>query len=57
MTSITEITCTGKELAILVERDSHDAVSGEKGFFDSIAVMNVDIDIDYTLVRSGIVRW
>lgn len=51
MTSITEVTCTGKELAVLVERYGHDAISGEKGFFDSVSVMDVDINVDYTLMR------
>jgi hypothetical protein len=51
---VAEVACARKELAVLVERDGHDAISCEKGFFDAIAVMDVDIDIDYTLVRSGV---
>ena len=53
MANITQVSRAGKELAVLVERDRHDAISREKGFFHSVAVMNVNVDIHYTLVSTA----
>lgn len=35
-----------KEIAIFVERHCHDTIGAVEGFFDTIAVMHINVDID-----------
>jgi hypothetical protein len=42
---VAKLASTWKVLAVLVKRDSHDSVCGIKGFFNAIAVVDIDIDI------------
>jgi hypothetical protein len=44
-TNISQFTCTGEVLSILVERDSHHTVCGIERFFNTITVMNIYINI------------
>jgi hypothetical protein len=43
-----QITGTRKVLAILVKAHRHDPVSGVKRLFNSITVMNIDVNVQYT---------
>lgn len=49
---IAELTGAGKVLAIFVEGDGHDTVSGIERFFDAVAVVNVDVDVEDALLVS-----
>ncbi len=42
----------GEELVrlVLVERDGHDAVGGEEGLLDAVAVMHVNVDVQHARV-------
>lgn len=51
-TDITKFTSAGEVLAVLVERDSHDAVRGVEGFFDTVAMVNVDVNVENALLES-----
>ena len=37
-------------LAVLVERDGHDAIGGVEGLLDAVAVVHVDVDVEHALV-------
>jgi hypothetical protein len=50
-TDVPKLTSTWKVLAILVEGDGHDSVCGIKCFLDAIAVVNVDVDVQDTLLE------
>jgi hypothetical protein len=50
--NVTKLTSTRKVFAVLVERASHDAVGCVEGFLDTVTVMNVDINVENTLVES-----
>ena len=45
-----ELSSSREILAILVETDSHDTISGIESFFHSIAVVHVNVNIEYPLV-------
>jgi hypothetical protein len=51
-TNITEFTSTREVFAVFVERDGHDAIGGVKSLFDSIAMMNIDINVENALLKS-----
>ncbi len=51
-TNVTQLTRSREEFAVLVERTSHDPIGGVESFFDTVAVMNVDIDVQHTRVVS-----
>ena len=44
------ITRARKEFTILVKRTSHDPIGGIEGFFDSIAVVDVYVDVEHARV-------
>ena len=45
------VTCAGEEVvAIFMEGDGHDAVSEVERLLDTIAVVNVDVDVQHTRV-------
>ena len=44
-TDIPKLAGAGEVLAVFMEGDSHDTVGGVKGFFYSVAVMDINIDI------------
>lgn len=43
----------GEEFAVFMEGDGHYAVGAVEGFFDAIAVVDVDVDVEDSLVCSG----
>jgi hypothetical protein len=47
-TNITQFACTREVFTILVERDGHDSVSGVESFLDTIAMMNVNVNVENT---------
>ena len=51
-TDIAELASARKVFAVLVERDSHDAVGGVEGFLDAVAVVNVDVDVENAWVEA-----
>jgi len=51
-TVIAYFTCTWEELSVLVETDCHDSISRVESFFNTITVVDVDINVDYSLVIS-----
>jgi hypothetical protein len=51
-TDITKLTGAGEVLAVLVERNSHDAIGRVEGLFDTIAVVNINIDIKDSLLEA-----
>jgi hypothetical protein len=52
-TVIAYFTCSGEEFSVLVETDSHDSICRVEGLFNTITVVDVDIDINYSLVISA----
>lgn len=50
-TDITKFTSTGEVLAVLVERDSHDAVRGVECFFNTVTMVNVDVNVENALLE------
>ena len=51
-TNIAELTSTREILAIFVKRDSHNSVGSIESFFNAIAVVNVNVDIQDSLFES-----
>ena len=49
-TNIAKLARTRKVFAILVEGNRHDAVSGVEGFFDAVAVVDINVDIEDALL-------
>jgi len=47
---ILDISCPREEVTISVEADGHHSVGCVKGFFNSIAVVDVDIDVEHSLM-------
>lgn len=45
-----EITGAGEILTKLVERDTHHSIGGVESLLDTITVMNIDINVEYTLM-------
>lgn len=39
-------------LAVFVEGYRHDSIRRVKGFFDAVAVVDIDVDVEHTLVES-----
>jgi hypothetical protein len=50
--NVAKLTSTRKVLAVLVKRDSHDSVRGIKGFFNAIAMVDIDVDIQDPLFEA-----
>lgn len=46
VSDILEVARSREELAVLVERGGHDAVGGVERFFDSVAMVDVDVDVE-----------
>jgi len=51
-TNVAKLTGPWKVFAVLVERDSHDSVRGIKSFLNTIAMMNVDVDVQDPLLEA-----
>lgn len=49
---IPEFAGTGEVFSILVKRNRHDTISGVEGLLNAIAVMNINIDVQNTLLVS-----
>ena len=47
-----EITGAWKVLAVFVKRDGHNTISGIKGLFDAVAVVDINIDVEDAVVES-----
>lgn len=45
-----EVTCARKVLSIFMERHGHDAVCGVEGLLYSVTVVDVDIDVQNSLM-------
>lgn len=52
-----DIARAGEKIAEFVEGDRHHAVGGVEGFFDAVAVVDVDVDVENARVFSGKERW
>ena len=52
-TVIANFTCTREEFSVLVETDCHDSVRRVESFFNTITVMDVNVDIHDSLMVSG----
>ena len=52
-TVISDFACSGEELPVFVETGRHDSICGIERFFDTVSMMNIDIDIQHSLVISG----
>jgi hypothetical protein len=42
---ILDVSSSREEFSVFVERTGHDSISRVEGFFDSVSVMNIDIDV------------
>lgn len=51
-TSIPKLTSSREILAILVERNSHDTVGGVESLLNTIAMMDIDVDVEDPLFKS-----
>jgi hypothetical protein len=51
-TDIAKLTGTREVLAVLVERTGHDAISCVEGLFDTIAVVNININVKDSLFEA-----
>lgn len=51
-TDIAQLTSTREVLSILVEGHGHDSVRSIEGFFDTITMMDINVDVEYALVES-----
>jgi hypothetical protein len=50
--NVSEFTCAREVFAVLVERDSHDAVGRVESFLDAISVVDVNVDVEDALLES-----
>lgn len=48
---IVKTTCAREVVTILMERDSHDPISRQKGLLNTVAMMAVNVDVEHSLVR------
>lgn len=51
-TNVAQLAGTGEVFAVLVEGYGHDAIRRVKGFFDTIAVVHIDIDVENALLET-----
>lgn len=45
---VVQISCPGKVIAKLVEGARHHSIGGVEGFFDSVSVMYVDVNVEHS---------
>lgn len=50
--NVPQLACSREVLAILVEGNSHDTVGSIESLFDAIAVVDVNVDVEYALLES-----
>ena len=51
LSNVSDVSSAWEEgAAKLVEADCHDSVSGQEGFLDAIAVMDIDVHVQHPLV-------
>lgn len=50
-TNVAQLAGTGEVLAVLVEGYGHDAIGCVESFFDTIAVVNIDINVENALLE------
>lgn len=48
--NIFDVSSTREEFTVFVERTSHDSIGRVESFFDSISVVNVDVDVEHSRV-------
>jgi hypothetical protein len=51
-TDVAKLASAWEVLSILVERNSHDTVSGVESLLDTIAVMNINVNVENTLFET-----
>lgn len=51
-TDVAKFASTGEVLAIFVERDSHDTISRVESFLHTIAMVNINVDVEDPLLES-----
>ena len=51
-TNVAQLAGTGEVLAVLVEGYGHDAIRRVKGFFDTIAVVHIDVNVKNALLET-----
>lgn len=44
--NIFDISSPGEEFTVLVERTGHDSIGRVEGFFNSISMVNIDVDVE-----------
>lgn len=45
--SVAQLACTRKELAVFVKTTCHDTIRRVEGFLDTVAMMDVDVDVEH----------
>ena len=50
MACILDITCAWEEISISMERYRHYSICAVKGFLDSISMMHIDVNIEYSVM-------
>ena len=50
--AVVDVAGSGEKVAEFVERSGHDTVVGVEGFFDAVAVVDVDVDVEDAFVFS-----
>lgn len=51
-TDVAELASAGEVLAVLVEGNGHDAICGVKRFFDTITMVNINVDVKHSLFEA-----
>jgi hypothetical protein len=51
-TNVSQFAGAGEVFSVLVERNSHDSVGSVEGLLDTISVVDVDVDVEDSLVES-----
>ena len=51
-TNVRDIARSGEVVAVFVERNGHYAICEVEGFFDAVAVVDVDVDVHHARIHS-----
>lgn len=49
--NIAKVAGSWKEFAVFMQGDTHYPVSGVEGFFDTVAVMHIDVDVQHSCME------
>ena len=44
------MSCSWEVIFEFMERGGHDPISEIEGFFDSVSMMNIDVDVEHSLI-------